>query len=92
MPKEAKKVIPLVIAEAKIGVAAAKKELYERYDYLRMPIGMLDFQAAGTLFRSPASVSNNTMIGQYNELLAAGYVIKQFALDQGYVYFLFEKL
>lgn len=69
-----------------------KEELFERYDWLRMPIGMFDFNTAGKLFRSINSIENKKIESQYRALLDAGYVVKHSNIDQGYVYMFMEKL
>jgi len=61
------------------------------YDFLKMPLALLDLENAGVLFKNPEAPNNKKMIEQYDRLLGLGYVPTLRTVADGYAYFQFEK-
>lgn len=80
-----------ILQKSEPAVTAPPPKLDFRYDFLRMPLGLVDFENAGVLFKNPGAPNNEKLIAQYNGLLAAGYTARLCTIDNNYVYFQFEK-
>lgn len=66
-------------------------KLVSAFDFLKVPLGMLDLENAGVLFKNGEAPNNKKLIDQWNHLLDAGYVPTLRVVDNNYVYFQFNK-
>lgn len=61
-------------------------------DFLRFPLGLLDFDNAGILFKNADAPNNKKLIEQFTLLQNLGYKATLGIVDNNYAYFQFDKV
>ena len=74
-----------------IKVKVAEPKPPSPLDFLRFPLGALDFDNAGILFKNPDAPNNKKAIAQFTLLLNLGYKATLRIVDNNYAYFQFDK-
>lgn len=88
-PKPMDKAVGVITESIKVEVAKPKIE--SLVNWIRMPLGLFDFDSIDNLFRNETAENNKKAIERFDFFMSKGYSIKSFDIDNGYMYIFFER-